>query len=336
MTDLSHKALDQRDRLERIRTHLELRTPVGSRTFEGDAAAACAEKVQDLLEESGAQCGEQVLDHVARQLQVHFEEVHNDGDIAGIEQKYLEKKEIGFGQLSIQLDDPSVDALLFERERASADAPDKWVAVLNLRETTRRGYWSRTHELIHRIAEPPQFRLPFYRHRTDSTNPLESLIDKAAAHLAYYPPLFEPIVAAYADEPLTWELIERIRARYAPTSSTLATVHAVLRHWKRPATLLMAQVGGRRGRPNVNRALRIVVQGFSLADEPRLFFIPNMRVPSSSPVAHCFESGEEISAYEDLGRWVTSDGGGLPAVRALTSVFRWSEHARVYALISPE
>jgi hypothetical protein len=60
---------------------------------------------------------------------------------------------------------------------ASADAPDKWVAVLNLRETIRRGYWSRTHDLIHRIAEPRQFRPPFYRHRPDKTNPLESLID---------------------------------------------------------------------------------------------------------------------------------------------------------------
>jgi hypothetical protein len=83
--------------------------------------------------------------------------------------------------LAHELSDRNVDALLFQRMHAAGDAQDRWVAVLNLTATQARAYWSRPHELIHRLAEPPQRRLPFYRHRTDSQNRLERIIDFGAA-----------------------------------------------------------------------------------------------------------------------------------------------------------
>jgi len=335
MSDWSHKQLEQRNRLARIREHLDLRTPIDSPAFEQDVVNACRERIDAMLEHQQPRSGEEVLVHVARRLQVRFEEVHDDHDLESLEHKYLrEQREIGFAQLSIEFEKPNVDALLFERLHADPNATDKWVAVLNLQETTSRGYWSRSHELIHRIAEPPQFNLRFYRHRNDKQNRLESLIDKGAAELAYYRRLFAPTVDAVRSEPLTWDLIGNIRARYAPSSSQRACVHATLRHWPRPAFLLTARMAGRRRRPNTDVALRIEIQGFSQGASHGVFFFDNMRVPPSSPIWHCFQSGEAISAVEQLGLWTTSKGDCLPDVRALTSAYKWD--GKVEALISLE
>src|SRR5690349_5078699 len=127
---VDHELLDQRSRLARMRAHLDIRTPIDSPRFADDVAEACRWQIDALLDGAKLNGGEDVLDHLARRLHVHFEEVHADPDLARLEQKYLhEKREIGFGQLAKQFSDPQVDALLFERERAAADAPDKWVAV---------------------------------------------------------------------------------------------------------------------------------------------------------------------------------------------------------------
>jgi hypothetical protein len=328
-----HKLLDQRSRLARMRAHLDIRTPIDSPRFSDDVVAACRAQVESLMVGVSPRTGEDVLTRLAHSLHVHFEEVHAEPDLARLEQKYLhEKREIGFGQLAMQFNDPQVDALLFERERATADAPDKWVAVLNLRDTASRGYWSRSHELTHRIAEPPQQNLRFYRHQNDRENPLESLIDKVASEIAFYQPLFSPIVGSLSASPLTWELIDQVRALHASSSSRLATAHATLRLWKRPAYLLAAQIAGRKGRPGVDRALRVAIRGFSPDANNELFIIPNMRVPASSPISHTHQTGEQISAYEQLGQWHTSDGTRLNDIKVLTSAFRYRE--TVFALLS--
>src|SRR5690554_4146189 len=115
-----------------MRAHLDIRAPINSPRFADEVAAACREQVDALLTDAQPRCGEDVIEHLARRLHVHFEEVHGDRDIRRIERKYLhEQREIGMGQLAMQLEDPGVDALLFEREGVEADAPDKWVAVLN-------------------------------------------------------------------------------------------------------------------------------------------------------------------------------------------------------------
>lgn len=329
-----HKALEERSRLARIRANLDIRTPVDNPRFADEVAAACREQVDSLLKGVELHCGEDVLEHLAKHLHVHFEEVYDDIDLARLEEKYLrEKREIGFGQIALQFDDPEIDALLFERQQAADEAPDKWVAVLNLRETTSRAYWTRSHELSHRIAEPPQHNLRFYRHRNDRENALERLIDKVAAEIAFYPPVFRPLIDAMSGRPLTWSLVEELRNAYAPSCSLLATAYAALHYWPRPSYLLSAKLGRRKGRPNENPELRIAIQGVSPTTRAAgLYFIPNMRVPPSSPIRHVYESGQALDAYERLGAWTTSDGKSLPDVQVLTSAHQWRD--QVLALVS--
>ena len=328
-----NKAFEIRSRLNGIREYLELNSPINSPEFEQAVIEACRKKVDVLLTGIQSRSGEEILSYLADQLQVRFEEVHDDADIANLEKKYLkEKGEIGFGQLEMELNSPGVDALLFQRMRAPNFAHDRWVAVLNLRESRSRGYWNRAHELTHRIVEPPQYRLPFYRHRDDSTNPLELLIDKSAVELAFYPELFLPIIESVNSNLLSWDLVDLVRDRYASSASRHATANAVLHHWPCPAYLLMARLAGRKGRPDIDRELRVEVQRFSPTALGSVFFFPNMRVPISSPIWHCFQTSEAISDYEQLGRWVTSCGNSLPNMRAFTSAFCWRD--RVCSLIS--
>ena len=335
MTNLhENKLLELRSRLDGIRQHLELKVPVDSPDFDQAVTDACRDRVDTLVNGIHARTGEDLLSHVAAQLQVRFEEVRGDADITALEKKYLhEKREIGFGQLEIELNAPGVDAILFQRMRAPDYADDRWVAVLNLREGEWRAYWSRAHELTHRIAEPPQYRLPFYRHRDDKADRLESLIDKTAAELAFYPTLFRPVIDYISTDPLSWELVDRVRELYAPSASRHATASAVLRFWPHPAFFLKAQFAGRKRQPDVDRALRIKLLGFSPLGPNTLFFYQNMRVPPTSLVQHCFQHGVQMSDFENLGNWTTSSGQGLPDVRAFVSAYRWRD--TVFVLISP-
>ena len=326
--------LELQSRLGAIREHLEIPTQIDSQDFESAVIEAAGKKIERFLVGSQAQCGEDVLAEMAAKLQVRFEEVRDVTDIANLERKYLvEKGEIGFGQLEMELNAPGVDAILFQRMRASKYANDRWVAVLNLLESVSRGYWNRAHELTHRIAEPPQYNLPFYRHRDDRVNPLESLIDKTAADLAFYPPLFRPIVGSFCNSFLSWELVDDVREAFSPSASRRATANAILRYWPRPAYLLTARIRGRKNRPNVDRDLRISLEGYGRSEAKTLFFFPNMRVAPASPIRRCFQSGIQSAGFEQLGCWVTSGGGSLPDREVFTSAFRWRDC--VLALISP-
>jgi hypothetical protein len=328
------KSLDDEQRLLAMREHLGVRAWPHDKAFESEVVDSAVRKVQPVIDRNANSAGEMIIAAVAKQLRVRFEEVRSDADIRHLEQKYLvEKKELGFGMLAQELADRNVDALLFQRMHASGDEPDRWVAVLNLKETQARAYWSRPHELIHRLAEPPQRRLPLYRHRADAQNRLERIIDLGAAELAFPRVAFERRVKVASHHDLTWETVKNTQLDFAPTSSLLSAAKAFLRFWPHPAFLLQATVRGRRARPNTDVALRINIEGFSpSAQQSGIRFFPNMRVPPSSPIFHTFEAGRDISDVESLGRWVTSGGEKLLDRRALVSGLHLGRV--VYGLVS--
>src|SRR5262249_54648147 len=145
-------------------------------SFEREVVAACVRQVQPIIDAHAHCTGEEISAAVATHLGIRFEEVRSADDIRALEHKYLhEQRELGFGQLAHEMADPTVDALLFERRRAEPNAPDRWVAVLNVRQTAARAYWSRWHEIDHRLAEPPQRRMKFFRHRTNYGDRLEQI-----------------------------------------------------------------------------------------------------------------------------------------------------------------
>ena len=323
-------------RLDQIAEHLGIAERFGNPKFRQAVIAACVARMRPILDRYVKCTGEESTAALARHFCVTFEEVHGPDDVAEIEEKYLQKKrEIGFARLRDELLQPGVDALLFQRINAQLHDSDKWVAVINLQQTRAKSYWNRCHELAHRIAEPPQLLLPFRRHRFEGLNPVESLVDAVAAEIAFYPPAFRPLVRSFArdGERLTFSTIEKIRARYAPSASILATLKAVTKHWPGPAAALTAEFRGRKNEPRKDVALRVTVQAYSdLADGAGLKFFPNMRVPDESPIQHTFKTKVDSEQNENLGEWTTSQGGGLPAIEVFTSAKDFGKS--VYVLMS--
>lgn len=315
------KSLDDQQRLLAMREYLGVRVRPEDPAFESEVVSASVLKVQPVVNAYAHCTGEVIVAAIAEELGVRFEEVRSTTDIQLLEQKYLvDQKELGFGRLAEELSDPTVDALLFQRMHAARDAPDRWVAVLNLQETQARAYWSRPHEIIHRLAEPPQRRLPFFRHRTDAQNRLERIIDLGAAELAFPRVAFGRRVESMTNRELTWDLVKGARLDFAATSSLLSAAKAFLKFWPHPAFLLKATLRGRKGDPQTDVALRVDVEGFSPgAQNASVRFFPNMRVPITSSIYHTFQTGRDITDVESLAGWVTSRGARLPDRPAVVS-----------------
>jgi len=278
--------------------------------------------------------GEVLSTKLATHFHVKFEEVRCEQDVSALEDVYLrQKREPGFLQLRDEILSPENDALLFQRLHAKAEDPDRWVAVLNLLKTEDRAYWNRFHELSHRIAEPPQFILPFRRQRTDDRDAVEEVIDSVAGAIGFHRAIFDPLVAAIRDQQLTFDQIAYIRNTYAPTASLLAVTNAVVKRWPRPALAFIARMGGRLRREESDVDLRVCPQGRNAcAKRAELVLIPNMRVPKGSVVRAVFLSGQNQSALENTGTWTTSDGGKLRAREVLISAVRLG--SRIYGLMS--
>jgi hypothetical protein len=310
-------------RLDQIATHLNVRARYPQSGFSDAVVAACVAKVDTIIRGAGPRSGEEIVAALAEFYGVTFEEVRTSTDVANLEQKYLvQRGELGFGQLRKELSDPGVDALLFHRTNARRGDSDEFVAVLNLQQTEAKSYWSKNHEMGHRIAEPRQKLLPFRRHRLERANPLESLIDQIAAELAYYPPVFGEVVEATAKNHrfLTFGAIRDARLRFAPSASLQATMNAMVKHWPRPAAALLGIVRGRKRDPNEDVWLRVDVQACNkAARKADWFFFPNMKVPQTSPMYAAHAAGGSFDGTDELGLWTTSTGGSLPTVTAYTS-----------------
>ncbi len=280
--------------------------------------------------------GEIIADRLACHYQVRFKEVRTEADINAIEVEYLRnKKEIGFGQLRLELQDPNVDALLFQRLYASAEASDRWVAVLNLQRTERRAYWNKFHELSHRIAEPEQQLLPFRREGSSTVkNQVEKLVDSIAAELGFHRQAFGPLLLSAQRHRLSFALIGRLRDVFAPTASLQSVTNVVVARWLRPAIVFEASVHGRLGNDQLDRALRVERPiSNDLAKRDGLFLFKNMRVPTASVVYRAFESRGSEAGTERGELWKTSTGAYIGHQELFVSAIPFGEN-RVRGLIS--
>ena len=316
-------------KLNRIREHLGVSVGITDPRFSEAVCTATRDVMSQMHGNSvSGLTGEDYIQKTADELHVKFEEVHSHEDIFRIEESYLRKKEFGLAQLELELNNPEVDALLFQRQKKKGH----FVAVLNLQDGPARGYWSRSHEISHRLIEPPQQEL-MYRHRA-CPDPVEQLVDIVAAEIAFYEPLFAPLVASYSNQLLSWDVIERIQAEFCPTASRMAVTKSVLRYWSHPAFLIYAEPGTRKSHPTEYPELRVTTKDRNaLAGESSVFFIPNMRVPKTSPVYHANESGCAEDGFELLSNWVTSGGDSLPKREASSSAIPYN--GGVLALVSP-
>jgi hypothetical protein len=86
------KSLDDEQRLLAMREYLGVRTRPGAPGFAAEIVDAAVGKVQPVIEHHSNSTGEVIVEAIAKQLGVRFEEVRSDSDIQRLEKKYLVEK----------------------------------------------------------------------------------------------------------------------------------------------------------------------------------------------------------------------------------------------------
>ena len=86
--------------------------------------------------------------------------------------------------------------------------------------------------MVHLLPKADSFGWSFAGPVWNTSIPEEILVDKIAGELAFYPPIFVPILLEEIGENkrLTFAAIDRVRQRIAPEASWHATLLAAVRH----------------------------------------------------------------------------------------------------------
>ena len=193
-----------------------------------------------------------------------------------------------------------------------------------------RRYFSKWHEIVHRLLDGQQLAFAFRRTREKRPEPAEALVDRVAATLAFYPDMFEPVVSEeYARAGrFTFDVVDRVRERIAPDASREATANACLRQIPSPVWFLQCRMGLKASEmqrlnnpqmsffPEESPEAKLRVQNSSsspAAEDLGIRFYPNMRVPETSIVTLGFHDawGEPQQGTEALDIWETSSGGPI-------------------------
>ena len=185
---------------------------------------------------------------VSQRLQMVTEEISDDRDFDRLTEIYArQKRDPIFAVLRDHFDDidnPIYGALI-RRRKAKLQDGDRFVAVVDCRGTKRRrGFFTRWHEIAHRLtthsesrieqqSTPELLALPVFRQEDD---PIERLMDDIAGELGFYHRLFLPALEMLTDRDrgVTWQTIDTLRDLHFPTASFHATLTSAVLRSTRP------------------------------------------------------------------------------------------------------
>jgi hypothetical protein len=282
------------------------------------------EAVDALLSKCSPANLSELLEHAATSLGLEIVEVHGDHDLQSLLERIPPTREPALARVRMELDDRT-DAVVLQRQN-----PEPWerryLAVINCRSWhAHRRYFSKWHELVHLLLEGRQLRLEFRRTSVERKHPEEILVDKIAGELAFYSPIFVPILLEEIGENrrLTFAAIDRVRQRIAPEASWHATLLATVRQSPQPIYAIRAQLGLKKSEerqakdllstvtepPTAKLRVREAIAN-PAAEVLGIRVHLNMEVPADSVAAKAFDSpsGTIQSGREDLGLWRTSGG----------------------------
>lgn len=289
---------------------------------------------------------------IAHQYRVRLEFLRTRDDIDAIAARNPDFHSALVPRLKQEFLNDTTEGITLEREYDDAHKP-RYLAVADARgERAARAYFTAWHELTHLVLHPTQLAFPgFRRSQPDVTkDPLETVVDHVTGYLAFYDPLFRPILdPAIRDHGLTFRALEAARAPIDPMPSLLASATACLRMQDSPMLLVKAEMALKRGEhrfrqsgqqsfdfaPGPIAKLRAVtVHPNALAHAAGLAIRPNMRVPVESVLYQAIESPTEddITADEDQCWWESSAMGALPQLPIRVHATRRGQY--VYAFVT--
>ena len=212
----------------------------------------------------------------------------------------------------------------------------QFLAAIDERGTrSARSYFTAWHELAHLLVmhpangcEQPDDVLP-------DRDPIESVVDELAARLAFYRPLFRPVLQAEMgrDRSLSFATIERVRAACAPEASLLATAIASVLCAPEPVCLLHAQSAPEHDQSGPSLYVDRITWSESAWDA-------GLRIEEGCPVprrsilhaVHGTGTPHQTVAAEDQSWWEAA-GGTLPPLQLRIAAI--SRARFVYAIVGP-
>lgn len=261
-----------------------------------------------------------LLNLVATSLGVVFEEVHDSTEMDALLRRFPPQREPVMARLAHEFGNETDAVTVWRSNREPWEQP--FLAVINCQDWHfHRRFFSKWHELAHRFVEGEQLRLAF-RHtpvKDLRRDPEETLVDKIAATLAFYPPLFEPV---FRDEfqragRVTFNIVDETRLRVAPDASRQATILACLKHCPHAVWFVRCGMGYKRAEERSMLSPQIGLLPDEAKPQPRL------RVREASPSPAALRSGirvhrnmqvpdTSVIARVDRSQWVATARGSEP------------------------
>ena len=271
----------------------------------------------------------ELVDRFAQSLDMRFEEVHGHDGMTSLMERMDPAERPIFAALRAEFGDDTDGATVLRVNRKSWEPA--YMAVINCEGWHEfRRYFSKWHELVHRLLEGPQLTFAFRRTTIDRPEPEEVLVDRVAAVLAFFPDMFLPVLREETahDGLLTFGAVDRVRDRIAPDASYEATLRACLSPASGPVWLLrcansLTAVEERKTNSLQLQLIPVDPPETKLRVQSAIFspaaagvgvrFHRNMRVPDGSVVAQAFgdEWGTPAEGEEPLDNWRTSSGGPI-------------------------
>ena len=265
----------------------------------------------------------------ATSLDMRIAEVRNESDMDELIRVMPPEQKPVIARLKSEFGDETDAVTLLRLNRKPWD--QAYLAIINCQGWHEyRRYFSKWHEIGHRLIEGQQLTFAFRHTKVKRSHPEEILVDRVAAALAFFPDMFEPVIREECGigGRITFETIEALRDRIAPDASRMATTLACMGYVNSPAWFLRCGIGYKASEirrmndpqmsflpervPEAKLRVRARVNSPEAAGLGIQFF-PNMQVPKTSIVAKVFfsEWGIPTEGAELLDVWKTSSGGPI-------------------------
>ncbi len=315
-------------------------------------------RIESLLKGWPVTTFESFLRLVAGALSVQLEFIRDDKDIDELASKYKTLSPAIREQLIAEFRRGETEGYLVQHQNP-LPGDRRFVAFVDARgPRARRAYFTAWHEITHLMILPPQLAFPGFRRVLPAElrkDPLESVVDLITGELAFHQPIFLPVLQEEMERAgrLTFDCIERARARATPEASLFAAALASVRLCDTATCLVRVERGFKKAErrrlsspqidlgpewepENPEAKLRLVEVVPNEAAKSQLRIFKNMRVPPKSVLRRAYDSQQdtELQAIEDQSWWETSGDGRLPAVPILVEVVRKGRY--VYGLLSPQ
>jgi hypothetical protein len=316
----------------------------------------CLVKIENLIPQK-AKSIKDIEQVISDKLSLEIVEIWQDSDLDALVNKFVRLGEYVFADLPRRLNNNWTFAELLRLRKTSNDAPKLWLAVIDCRGPAKsnRRFFTRWHEIAHLLTLTPQMtmRLEISFNRSGLEKcPIESLMDVIAGEVAFYRPLFVPIVQSEIRKQgqFTFDTIEAIRNRFRPEASFQSAALAAVKNAPMPAIMLEAKLALKKSEakavaapqreffeyPEPTLKLRATsVVSNDAARQIGLRINPNMRIPEDSLISEAFCDDPLVGSnqrFEDLGTWGHSDGTFLPSRRVRIETRKFDEV--VHALIT--